>query len=136
MKRIATVLMLIVFAAGLVLISNDVALAARRKDKEKEEVKEETKAEEPKLIYSFKSDEEMGEFEQLYIAKQATFGRMGVLQAYFALEQNNLTEIDKQMNEKFGFSMDPAKIYDLNRETKEIKEVGPIPAPPASAPME
>ena len=136
MKRIATVLMLIVFAAGLVLISNDVALAARRKDKEKEEVKEETKAEEPKLIYSFKSDEEMGEFEQLYIAKQATFGRMGVLQAYFVLEQNNLTEIDKQMNEKFGFSMDPAKIYDLNRETKEIKEVGPIPAPPASAPME
>jgi len=58
---------------------------------------------------------------------------MGVLQAYFAMEQNNLMEIDKQMEEKFGFKMDPTKMYDLNRDTLEISELGTIPMPPAPA---
>ncbi|MBU1934400.1 hypothetical protein KKE87_04145 [Patescibacteria group bacterium] len=128
MKRIVVLLALVVFAAGLVVFSNDMAFSAWGKDKAIAKEEENTPtAEEAKLIYTFKSDEELAEFEQLYIAKQATFGRMGVLQAYFSLEQNNLTEIDKQMNEKFRFTMDPSKMYDLNREIKEIKEVGLVP---------
>ncbi len=145
MKKVMVLLALVVFAGGIIFISNDAAFA-RRKDKDSEKDKEEVKkveeaiaaptGEEPRLIYTFKDSEEMGGFEQLYVAKQATFGRMGVLQAYFAMEQNNLTEIDRQMEEKFGFRMDPNKIYDLNRDTKEIREVGPTqsPAPlPAAA---
>ena len=52
---------------------------------------------------------------------------MRVLQAYFSLEQNNLQEIDKQMESKFKFKMDPNKMYDLNRENMEIREVGDVP---------
>lgn len=138
-KRIAVLVLLCLFVAGLVFISDDMAFAARAKDKEKKEEKvEETAPAAPttagKLIYTFKNRESMGEFEQLYVAKQATFGRMGVLQAYFAMEQNNLAEIDKQMDEKFGFKMDPNKMYDLNRDSLEIREVGPITsAEPAAA---
>lgn len=131
-RKVIALLVIFVFAAGLSFISTDDAYA-RRKDKKEAKVEEVVPptADEPKLIYSFKSDEELAEFEQLYISKQATFGRMGVLQAYFGMEQNNLTEIDKQLNEKYGFTMDPSKMYDLNRDTMEISEVGvaPVPAP-------
>ena len=129
MRKVIALLVIFVFAAGLLFISTDDAYA-RRKDKDEAKVEEvKPAADEPKLIYSFESDEELAEFEQLYIAKQATFGRMGVLQAYFGMEQNNLTEIDKQLNEKFGFTMDPSKMYDLNRDTKQISEVGVVPVP-------
>lgn len=136
MRKIIVLLMLVAFVAGLVLIASDNGFAAwgRKKDKAKEAVAEAVpEAPEPKAIYSFKSDEEMGEFEQLYVSKQATFGRMGVLQAYFAMEQNNLMEIDRQMEERFGFKMDPTKMYDLNRDTKEVRELGIVPPPPAPA---
>jgi hypothetical protein len=52
---------------------------------------------------------------------------MGVLQAYFAMEQNNLAQIDKEMQDKFGFKMDPTRMYNLNRDSMEITEVGPVP---------
>ena len=82
---------------------------------------------EGKVVCKFKDKDQMTEFEQLYVAKQATFGRMSVLQAYFSLEQNNLQEIDKQLESKFKLKMDPSKMYDLNRETMEIREAGDIP---------
>jgi hypothetical protein len=116
-------------------ICSDMALAAKDKPAAAAitEVKkvEDKKAEDAKVACKFKTKEEMQEFEKLYVAKQATFGRMGVLQAYFTMEQNNLKEIDKQIEKKFDFKMDPTKMYDLNRETMEIKEGGPIPQPPA-----
>lgn len=138
MKKIIAMLILLVFAAGLVLISSDTAFARRKKkDKEKPKVEEVAPtlaaAEEAIVVATFESDEEMSEFEQLYVSKQATFGRIGVLQAYFVMEQNNLLEIDRQIQEKFGFKMDPAKMYDLNRDNKEIRELGAIPvASPAA----
>jgi len=133
-RKIIVLLVLVAFAAGLVLIASDSGFAAWGKKKDKEAVAEEVpEAPEAEVIYSFKGEEEMGEFEQLYVSKQATFGRMGVLQAYFAMEQNNLLEIDRQMEEKFGFRMDPTKMYDLNRDTLEIRSLGTIPPPPAPA---
>lgn len=140
MKKGIALLLFVVFVAGLVLISDDPAFAWRKKKAEaKEEKLEEVIAApvaapvaEGVLVCTFENDEAMAEFEQLYVSKQATFGRIGVLQAYFTMEQNNLVEIDRQIQEKFGFKMDPAKIYDLNRDNKEIRELGPIPvAPPA-----
>ncbi len=133
-RKVIALLVVFVFTAGLLFISTDDAFAWRKKKDEAKAEEVKPAADEPKLIYAFKSDEELVEFEQLYISKQATFGRMGVLQAYFGMEQNNLTEIDKQLNEKFGFTMDPSKMYDLNRDTKEIREVGVVPTPaPVSA---
>lgn len=135
MKKLIALLVLVAFASGLVFICADIAFA---KEKPKEEAKaEESKKEEPRVVCKFKTKEEMQEFENLYVAKQASFGRMGVLQGYFALEQNNIQAIDKQIEEKFGFKMDMDKMYDLNRDTMEIREVGPVPqqtppVPPAT----
>jgi hypothetical protein len=122
-----------VFAAGLVFVSADKVLAvSAKKDKPVTAAPkvEEKKAEAPKVVCKFKDKDQMAEFEQIYVAKQATFGRMGVLQAYFTMEQSNLQEIDKQMEKKFNFKMDPSKMYDLDRESMEIKEVGAVPQQP------
>lgn len=132
MRRTIALVVFLVFVVGLVLISSDAMSAWFGKGEEQQVANAEEmagEAEGSKLVYAFDGKEEMAEFEQLYISKQATFGRMGVLQVYFAMEQANLTEIDRQMEERFGFKMDPSLIYDLNRDTMEIKEVGPITAP-------
>lgn len=134
MKKLMALLVVMMFVAGLVMaVSGDEAYAKwGKKDKDEEQSEMEAGGSgEAKLIYTFKNQDEMSQFEQLYVAKQATFGRMGVLQAYFAMEQNNLNQIDAQMQESFGFTMDPNKIYDLNRDNMEIREVGPVPPPPA-----
>ena len=136
MKKIIVLLVLVMFVAGLVLIANDAFAWRKSKTDEKAEVEVvEAVEEEPeaKLVYAFEDDEEMAEFEQLYVSKQAAFGRMGVLQAYFTMEQNSLIEIDRLMGEKFGFRMDPSKMYDLNRDTKEIREIATVPVPTAVA---
>jgi len=62
---------LITVVAGILFISHNTALAGR--DKEEAKV-EETKSEDAKLLYTFKDDKDMAEFEQLYVSKQATFG--------------------------------------------------------------
>ena len=114
MKKAIGFVVFFTFVVGLVFISDD-AFAWRKKNKEAEAKEEKVEevvevedatAGEAKLVCKFESDEEMAEFEQLYVSKQATFGRIGVLQAYFAMEQDNLTEIDRQMEERFGFRMD------------------------------
>ncbi len=137
MKKIIVLAALVAFAAGLVFICSDIAIAAP-KDKPAAKSAVTAPASAPtlaqipmvpegKVVCKFKDKDQMTEFEQLYVAKQATFGRMSVLQAYFSLEQNNLQEIDKQLESKFKLKMDPSKMYDLNRETMEIREAGDIP---------
>jgi len=106
-KNLGILLVLLAVGVSFLFVSNNAA-----------------QAEDQNVLYTFKNDKDMAEFEQLYVSKQATFGRMGVLQAYFSMEQNNLAEIDRQITEKFGFKLDSSKMYDLNRETKEIIEVG------------
>jgi hypothetical protein len=132
-KKIIVLVALVAFAVGLMFVCSDMAIAAT-KDKPKAAdpvpVTTPVKAPEGKVVCKFKDADQMKEFEQLYVAKQATFGRMSVLQAYFSLEQSNLQEIDKQMEAKFKLKMDPSKMYDLNREGMEIKEVGDIPKQP------
>ena len=142
MKKLIVLLALVVFVVGLVVVSQDTAFSAWGKGKEDKSAEGASAVEpasdaESKLVYKFKNADEMAQFENLYVIKQATFGRMGVLKAYFAMEQNNLAEIDKQMDEKFGFKMDVNKMYDMDRDTMEIKETGPVAAPAlASTPAE
>ena len=130
MKKIIGLAALVAFAAGLVFICSDTAIAAAKDKKaaDKPAVMAPTPAvPEGKVVCKFKDKDQMAEFEQLYVAKQATFGRMSVLQAYFSLEQSNLQEIDKQLESKFKLKMDPSKMYDLNRDAMEIREAGDIP---------
>jgi hypothetical protein len=133
-RKIIALTVVTVFALGLVFTGANKAFAASAKDKPVVAAApkaEEKKAEAPKIVCKFKDKDQMAEFEKLYVAKQATFGRMGVLQAYFTMEQSNLQEIDKQMEKTFNFKMDQSKMYDLDRENMEIKEVGAVPQKPA-----
>jgi len=126
-KKIIVLATLVIFTG----ISLAFAAEAKNKPAAAAEVKkvEDKKAPEPKVMCKFKTKEDMQEFEKLYAAKQATFTRISVLQVYYSVEQTNLQEIDKQMDKKFNFKMDPNKIYDLNRDTMEIKETGDAPKP-------
>ncbi|MEK6732296.1 MAG: hypothetical protein AABY55_01600 [Candidatus Omnitrophota bacterium] len=135
MKKFLVLTLVAVFAvAGIVVLSNSAVLAKDAKaPAAKAEAVAAKPAEEQKVVCKFKSKEEMQEFEQLYVAKQATFGRMGVLQAYFSMEQNNIQEIDKQLEKKFNFKMDSNKMYDLNRDAMEIRESGNVPQQPVPA---
>ena len=123
MKKFLVLALVAVFAVtGIVILSNSAVFA-------KDAAAVTKPAAEQKVVCKFKTKEEMQEFEQLYVAKQATFGRMGVLQAYFSMEQNNIQEIDKQLEKKFNFKMDSTKMYDLNRDNMEIRESGNVPQP-------
>jgi hypothetical protein len=140
-RKFILFLTVIAFVGGFVFICDD-AFAWRKKqtgaeatktqgrDKAamQEEITQAAAVPEQPIVCRFKDDQDMEEFEQLYTSKQATFGRIGVLQAYFSMEQNNLEEIDRQMKEKFGFQMDSDKMYDLNRDTREIRELGLAPS--------
>jgi len=129
MKKTTVLIYLIL--AGFIFVYSGVVTA---KDNPKEEKGSEAKkTEESRVVCKFKTKDEMREFEKLYAAKQATFGRMGVLQAYFSMEQDNLKEINNQIDKKFKFKMNPDKMYDLNRESMEIREAGDIPQKPKPA---
>ncbi|MDP2920856.1 MAG: hypothetical protein Q8O12_00610 [Candidatus Omnitrophota bacterium] len=139
MRKLMVLLVVAAFALGIILVC-DAAMAASKDTGKKSApvavkpivtAPESVKAPEGKVVCKFKDKEQLAEFEQLYMAKQATFGRMSVLQAYFSLEQNNLQEIDKQMESKFKLKMDMNKMYDLNRDTMEIREMGDVPKAPA-----
>lgn len=108
MKKIIILLVFFIFAIGLTFFSNDRAFTLS----------------EEKGAHTFASQEEMAKFEQLYAAKQATFNRMGVLQAYFVMEQRNLQQIDQQTEGSFGFKVDLNKRYVFDRDSLEVKEEG------------
>ena len=125
MKKIIVLAALVAFFyVGFVFAAAPKDKPAAAEAKKVEDKVEDKKATEPKVVCKFKTKEEIQEFEKLYAAKQATFTRINVLQVYYSVEQTNLQEIDKQMEKKFNFKMDPKKIYDLNRDTMEIKETG------------
>ncbi len=126
MRKLLVFLIVFSFVAGTVLVTGDEALARRKSRDKKEDKADNPDNPEGELIYKFKNEEEIRQFEQLYVSKQATYGRMGVLQAYFAMEQNNINQIDEQMQKNFGFRMDPNKTYDLNRDMMEIRESTPV----------
>jgi len=134
MKKLGIFVTLIVFVAGFLFISNDEAFAWRKKKKEPkvEEVKPAPVPDDSKLVYTFNNDQEMQEFEQILRTKQAAFIRMDTLRLYFQMERNTLAEMDKQILEKFGFQMEGNRNYDLNRDTKELRDLGARPSPPAS----
>ena len=124
MKKIIILVIIVIFTCASAVFA-----AKAKNEPVAAEVKkvEDKKAAESKVMCKFKTKEDMQEFEKLYAAKQATFTRINVLQVYYSVEQTNLQEIDKQMDKKFNFKMDPKKIYDLNRDTMEIKETGDAP---------
>jgi len=88
--------------------------------------------EEPKVVHKFKSIEDAQEFDKLFSDKQVSFIVIEGLHKYALQEQKNAEEIDKQIDEKFGFKMKQGKMYRLDRQKLEMLEVGDIPKQEAS----
>ena len=93
--------------------------------------KAEPKADE-KIVYTFKDDEELKQFSQMFVAKQNVLTRMAVLQQYLGLEQENLKQVNGQLF--LQYKVDPEKNYTLDGEKRVLRErLTPPPAAPSAA---
>ena len=92
---------------------------------------EEAKKEETgKVVYTFKDEDELKQFTQMFIAKQNVLTRVAVLGQYMSLEQENLKQINGQLF--LQYKVDPEKNYTLDGEKRALME-RPA-APPAATP--
>nr|MBU1327739.1 hypothetical protein [Candidatus Omnitrophota bacterium] len=123
MKKWFVVFMVFAFSASLGCFMNQVVYA---KDAPKA-VEPLVEKEEPKVVHKFKSMEDAQEFDKIFGEKQVSFIIIEGLHKYALQEQKNLEEIDKQIEEKFGFNMKQGKMYRLDRQKLEMLEVGDIP---------
>ena len=113
---------MIVFLLGIGLVTS-VGLRAYAEEKKA--------AEEEKVVYTFKNDDELKQFSQMFMAKQNVLTRMTVLGQYMGLEQENLKQINGQLF--LQYKVDPEKNYTLDGEKRVLRE-RPTPPPQAATP--
>jgi len=112
---------LLVFAAlltGIVVISNSMVIAV--------EVNKDIKAE-PNVVIKFKDKAQLKEFQDIFLERERALERINVLQGYISMDGAYLQELDKQMKDKFKFTFDRYKLYDIDMNTMEITEQGFMP---------
>ena len=112
---------LLVFAAfliGLVVISSSMVIAV--------EVNKDIQVE-PKVVVKFKDKAQLKEFQDIFLEQQRALERMNVLQGYLSMDSDYLLELDKQMKEKFKFTFNRNKLYDIDMNAMEITEQGFMP---------
>jgi len=83
-----------------------------------------------KVVYTFKDQDELQQFNQLFIIKQNILTRLAVLQAYASQEAANLEQVNGQLFLKF--KVDPNKSYTLDAEKRVLSE-RPTPPPVAQS---
>ena len=113
--------MVVLVSAGLVVTSAALGYA---QDAEKPRAEE-------KVTYTFKDQDELQQFNQLFVIKQNILTRLAVLQAYASQEAANLEQVNGQLFLKF--KVDPNKSYTLDAEKRVLSE-RPMPPPVVSAP--
>lgn len=96
-----------------------------------EEQKAAPKTEE-KVVYTFKDDNELKQFSQMFMAKQNVLTRLAVLQQYMGLEQENLKQVDGQLF--LQYKVDPEKNYTLDGEKRVLRERSVEPKDAAASP--
>ena len=79
--------------------------------------------------FTFKDDDQMKQFAQLWQQRQATLTKMAVLQSYFAQEQAVLADQNKQLLS--SYSLDVSKNYTLDTDRKVLVEREAPPQQPA-----
>ena len=93
---------------------------------------EEMKKEETgKVVYTFKDEDELKQFTQMFMAKQNVLTRVAVLGQYMGLEQENLKQVNGQLF--LQYKVDPEKNYTLDGEKRVLMERPTPPAPPTAA---
>ncbi len=83
-----------------------------------------------KVTYTFKDQDELQQFNQLFIIKQNILTRLAVLQAYASQEAANLEQVNGQLFLKF--KVDPNKSYTLDADKRVLSE-RPTPPPVAQS---
>lgn len=132
MKKWFAVFIVFTLAASLGCFANQAVYAkdapkAVEKKAEAKAAEPAVEREEPKVVLKFKSIEDAQEFDKLFGNKQIAYIVIEGLGKYALLEQKNIEEIDKQIEEKFEFKMKEGKMYRLDRQKLEMLEVGDIP---------
>lgn len=90
------------------------------------EVNKDIKAE-SKVVVKFKDKAQLKEFQDIFLEQQRALERINVLQGYISLDSGYLQELDKKMKEKFKFTFDRYKLYDIDMDEMEITELGFMP---------
>jgi len=123
MKRVT----LWTIGAGVTGVALMLALRAQESQTVKTETTQDAKPE--KIAFTFSEDEQMQQFALLWQQRQLITTRMAVLQSYWGVEQGNLTDVNKQLLEKFN--LDVSKNYALDAERKVLieREEAQPPAP-------
>jgi len=111
-------LVLVAFLAGLVFISNSMVIAV--------EVNKDIKAE-PNVVIKFKDKAQLKDFQDIFLERERALERINVLQGYISMDGAYLQELDKQMKDKFKFTFDRYKLYDIDMDAMEITEQGFMP---------
>lgn len=73
------------------------------------------------VVYTFKDDADLQQFQQLVQAKQIVNTRIAVLQTYLTQEAGNLQQLNGQLS--LNYKIDPGKNYLMDPETKAVREV-------------
>ena len=111
-------LVFVAFLIGLVVISGSMAIAV--------EVNKDMQGE-PNVVVKFKDKAQLKEFQDIFLEQQRTLERINVLQGYISMDSDYLLVLDKQMKEKFKFTFDRRKLYDIDMKAMEIREDGFMP---------
>ena len=111
---------------GVASLSLVVALQAQEQQKDKKDAAADEKKEE-KIAFTFKDDDQVKEFAQLWQQRQGVLTRMAVLQDYWNFEQVGMNEANKQMLEKYN--LDVNKNYTLDTDRKVLLEREAVPPP-------
>ena len=111
-------LVFVAFLIGLVVISGSMAIAV--------EVNKDMQGE-PNVVVKFKDKAQLKEFQDIFLEQQRTLERINVLQGYISMDSDYLLDLDKQMKEKFKFTFDRRKLYDIDMKAMEIREDGFMP---------
>lgn len=130
MKRVT----LWIVGAGVTGVVLMLALRAQEPQTVKTDVAQEEKPE--KIAFTFSEDEQMQQFALLWQQRQLISTRMAVLQNYWNLEQGNLTDVNKQLLEKFNLDVNKNYALDADRKVLVEREAVPPSAPLDQAPAQ
>ena len=90
-------------------------------------------APEERVVHTFKDEQELQHFVELWQQRQGILVRLSVLQAYLGEEQAGLAELERQLGETYHLNLQALDRTVIDLEKRVIVEHAQPPAPPAPA---
>jgi hypothetical protein len=91
----------------------------------------EAPAPEERVVHTFKDEQELQRFVELWQQRQGILVRLSVLQAYVGEEQAGLAELQRQLGETYHLNLQALDRTVIDLEKRVIVERAQPPAPPA-----